>query len=109
MTLNDELKLEHIGILGMHWGKRKASKKPVSKVPVRTTKDLDAYKKRGKVRVARILDKLEKKPYLTVKQAARRERGGTIAKRTLMVLGGITVASAATNIAIGTAYLLTNM
>jgi hypothetical protein len=107
MTKNDELKLEHIGILGMHWGKHKGGKS--SGTPKKTkisTKDLDVYKKRGKVRVARIMSKLEKNPYITVKQAARRERGGTIAKRALMIIGGINVASAATGLVMGGAYLL---
>ena len=90
---------DHMGIIGMHWGKRKALKaqKRADAIKRRDTiterlrkENPEEYKKlqevalkRGVQRTKRIIDIMGKYPEKSVKLAARKELGEIVLRRSL--------------------------
>jgi hypothetical protein len=78
----------------MHWGKRKGGKSSLSDKPmdreVALSYQMNSYAmKRGPKRADKILKRLEKNPEMSLKSAARRERGVYVAKKILQTVGAL--------------------
>lgn len=109
--MNKETYLQHFGIPGMKWGRRKVAQwktdqavkderrgKVFNKSILTNPSAMKTYNKiingRGKSSANRILDIMSKHPSKSFKSAVRQQRGEYIATRALAVVGSIAISKA---------------